>query len=91
LGHGVSPVEAIERPRFHVRRPIGADELPNIVDLEEDAPEDLDDALRDRGWKTVRMRRNGSYFGGGNLVLYQADGKLQGVADLRRTNFAAGH
>ncbi|MGD9634019.1 MAG: gamma-glutamyltransferase family protein [Pirellulales bacterium] len=90
LADDVPLVEAFDRSRFHVRRPIGDDEAPNIVDLEEDAPQQLDQELQELGWKTVRMRRNGSYFGGGNGVMYRADGKLEGVADLRRTNFAAG-
>jgi gamma-glutamyltranspeptidase/glutathione hydrolase len=90
LGYDVPLAEAFDRPRFHVRRPIGSDESPNIVDLEDDAPAELDQELKDLGWKTTRKKRNGSYFGGGNAVIYQADGKLLGVADLRRTNFAAG-
>ena len=90
LGDGVPLEEAFNRSRFHVRRPIGSDEAPNIVDLEDDAPAELDADLQRRGWKTVRMRRNGAYFGGGNGVMYQSDGKLLGVADPRRTNFAAG-
>jgi gamma-glutamyltranspeptidase len=90
LADDVPLAEAFDRPRFHVRRPIGDDEAPNIVDLEEDAPAELDAELKELGWKTVRMRRNGSYFGGGNAILYRPDGKLEGVADLRRTNFAAG-
>lgn len=90
LGYDVPLAEAFDRPRFHVRRPVGSDELPNIVDLENDAPAELDQELQKLGWKTTRKKRNGSYFGGGNAVIYQADGKLKGVADLRRTNFAAG-
>jgi gamma-glutamyltranspeptidase/glutathione hydrolase len=90
LGDDVPLAEAFDRPRFHVRRPRGSDESPNIVDLEEDAPAELDAELKDLGWKTVRKRRDGSYFGGGNAVLYRSDGKLEGVADLRRTNSAAG-
>lgn len=90
LADEVPLAEAFDRPRFHVRRPIGDDEAPNIVDLEEDAPAELDADLKELGWKTVRMRRNGSYFGGGNAIMYRPDGKLEGVADLRRTNFAAG-
>jgi gamma-glutamyltranspeptidase/glutathione hydrolase len=90
LGDDVPLAEAFDRSRFHVRRPRGSDELPNIVDLEEDAPAELDAELEARGWTTVRMRRNGAYFGGGNAVMYKADGSLEGVADPRRTNFAAG-
>jgi len=90
LGNDLPLVEAFDRSRFHVRRPIGDEEAPNIVDLEEDSPAELDAELKELGWNTVRMRRNGSYFGGGNAVMYRPDGKLEGVADLRRTNFAAG-
>ena len=46
LGDDVPLAEAFDRPRFHVRRPIGSDELPNIVDLEEDAPAELDAELQ---------------------------------------------
>ncbi len=90
LGDDVPLAEAFNRSRFHVRRPIGSDEAPNIVDLEDDAPAELEADLQRRGWQTVRMRRNGAYFGGGNGVMYQPDGKLLGVADPRRANFAAG-
>ena len=90
LGDEVQLAEAFNRSRFHVRRPIGSDDLPNIVDLEDDAPVELDADLEQRGWKVVRMRRNGAYFGGGNGIVYRSDGTLEGVADPRRTNFAAG-
>lgn len=90
LGSDVPPVEAFDRPRFHIRRPIGSVEAPNMVDLEDDAAVELEEELSDRGWKSVRKRRDGTYFGGGNAVVYREDGRLEGVADLRRTNFAAG-
>jgi gamma-glutamyltranspeptidase/glutathione hydrolase len=90
LANDVPLVEAFERSRFHVRRPIGDDEAPNIVDVEADAPAELDAELKDRGWSVVRKRRDGSYFGGGNAIKFHGNGQLEGVADLRRTNFAAG-
>ncbi len=90
LGSDVPLAEAFDRPRFHVRRPIGAEELPNLVDLEEGATEGLEEELAERGWRAVWKKRNGAYFGGGNAVKYHADGSLEGVADSRRTNFAAG-
>jgi gamma-glutamyltranspeptidase/glutathione hydrolase len=82
--------EAFDRPRFHVRRPLTAEESANIVDLEHDAPAEFDELLRAKGWKPERHQRNGGYFGGGSAVQYLSSGKLQAVADLRRTNAADG-
>jgi gamma-glutamyltranspeptidase/glutathione hydrolase len=82
--------KAFARPRFHVRRPLTKDESANIVDLESDAPEEFDQQLREMGWKPERHSPSSSYFGGGSAVLYKSDGKLEGVADERRTNFADG-
>jgi gamma-glutamyltranspeptidase/glutathione hydrolase len=90
--HFETPLDkAFDRPRFHVRRPLTKDEAANIVDLEEDAPEAFDEQLSEMGWKPERHTRNGAYFGGGSAVRYQTDGKLQAVADLRRTNSADGN
>jgi gamma-glutamyltranspeptidase/glutathione hydrolase len=90
--HFETPLEeAFDRPRFHVRRPLTKDEAANIVDLEEDAPASFDEELGKMGWKPERHKRNGAYFGGGSAVMYQPDGKLHAVADLRRTNAADGN
>jgi gamma-glutamyltranspeptidase/glutathione hydrolase len=82
--------ETFDRSRFHVRRPRGSEEAANIVDLEEDAPEEFDEQLTAMGWQVERHLRNGGYFGGGSAVLYETDGKMRAVADLRRTNAADG-
>ncbi len=88
LHFATPPDEAFDRPRFHVRRPRGSDEAANIVDLEEDAPAEFDEQLAAMGWDPERHPRNGAYFGGGSAVYYRADGTMQAVADLRRTNAA---
>jgi gamma-glutamyltranspeptidase/glutathione hydrolase len=89
--HFETPLEeTIARPRFHVRRPRGAEEAANIVDLEEDAPAEFDERLTEMGWQVERHIRNGGYFGGGSAVLFELDGKMRAVADLRRTNAADG-
>ncbi|MEX0612315.1 MAG: gamma-glutamyltransferase family protein [Pirellulales bacterium] len=90
LHFGTPLEEAFDRPRFHVRRPRGADESANIVDLEDDAPAEFDEQLATMGWKPERHTRNGAYFGGGSAVMYGTDFKLHAVADVRRTNAADG-
>ena len=82
--------EAISRPRFHVRRPVAASETANMVDLEDDTPGEFDEQLAEMGWKPIRHKRNGAYFGGGSAVVYASGGTMQAVADLRRTNTADG-
>jgi gamma-glutamyltranspeptidase/glutathione hydrolase len=82
--------EAFDLPRFHVRRPVTSKEAYNIVDIEDDAPAALDEQLVELGWTPVRQKRDGHYFGGGNAIQYDRDGRLLGVADSRRTNHAAG-
>jgi gamma-glutamyltranspeptidase/glutathione hydrolase len=90
LHFGTPLDESFDRPRFHIRRPLMKDEAANIVDLEDDAPEVLDEQLPEMGWKPERHKRNGVYFGGGSAVMYRTDGTLHAVADLRRTNVADG-
>ena len=90
LHFGTPLDKAFDRSRFHVRRPLNSEESGNVVDLEDDAPAEFDSQITALRWHPERHKRNGSYFGGGSAVLYQPDGRLQGVADLRRTNVAAG-
>jgi gamma-glutamyltranspeptidase/glutathione hydrolase len=90
LHFDLPPDAALDRPRFHIRRPVGAEETANMVDLEEDCPADFDEQLTAMGWKPARHKRNGSYFGGGSAVRYDPDGTMQAVADSRRTNSAGG-
>ena len=71
-------------------RPVSSRQPFNRMDFEDDAPASWDDELKTRDWLVKRYPRNGTYFGGGNGVQLTADGRLNGVADSRRTNFAAG-
>jgi gamma-glutamyltranspeptidase/glutathione hydrolase len=82
--------EAFAMPRFHLRRPLRADEPPNVIDYEEDAPQRWVEELTLRGWSLNSQPHDGHYFGGGNAAQYRDNGSIVGVADLRRTNFAAG-
>jgi gamma-glutamyltranspeptidase/glutathione hydrolase len=90
LHFGTAPGVAFDRPRFHVRRPLTPEESANVVDLEDDAPAEFDALIKDLGWQVERHSRDGGYFGGGSAVMYHADGRLEGVADVRRTNWADG-
>jgi gamma-glutamyltranspeptidase/glutathione hydrolase len=90
LHFGAAPAAAFDRPRFHVRRPLTPEESANVVDLEDDAPIEYDAQIRELGWHVVRRERDGGYFGGGSAVMYRPDGRVEAVADLRRTNFADG-
>jgi gamma-glutamyltranspeptidase/glutathione hydrolase len=90
LHFGMPLDKAFDRPRFHIRRPLDASESGNVVDLEDDAPAEFDSQIAALRWHPERHKRDGGYFGGGSAVLYRGDGGLQGVADLRRTNSAAG-
>lgn len=77
-------------PRFHLRRPLQSDEAPNVIDYEEDFPTEWVEQLTFQGWSLESCPRDGHYFGGGSAAQYESDGTMIGVADPRRTNFAAG-
>lgn len=81
---------ALERWRFHLRRPVEKGQAANILDFEEDAPDYLLSRLESRGWRPLEVTRDGTYFGGGNGVQYLSDGRLLAVADLRCANAAGG-
>lgn len=87
---GLGPAEAIDLPRYHLRRPRRSGEPDNLIDLEEGTSPKLSEALSQLGWTVSSRPRNGTYFGGGNAAVVQTDGTTLGVADLRRTNHADG-
>jgi gamma-glutamyltranspeptidase/glutathione hydrolase len=82
--------EAVQRPRFHLRRPVSSAEPNNVIDIEEGAPAELDAQLTERGWKIERKEKAAFYFGGVNAAMFLQTGKIIGVADGRRTNDAGG-
>jgi len=82
--------EAFGASRFHLRRPLRADGPPNIIDYEEDASQEWVEQLASRGWSMKSRPRDGHYFGGGSAAQFTDGGAIVGVADTRRTNFAAG-
>lgn len=76
--------------RFHLMRPVTSKQPFNRIEFEADAPQTWDDELKALDWQVKRYPRNGTYFGGGNGIMYSPEGTLIGVADPRRTNFVAG-
>lgn len=90
LDGGDSLQQAFSASRIHLQRPLRFDAPQNTVDYEADMPAEQVEQLTQRGWKMKPRRRNGHYFGGGGAARYLADGTIEGVADPRRTNFAAG-
>ena len=80
--------ETVKSPRFHLRRPTSISEPPNIMDLEELAPRNLDGELTKLGWDVHRRSDSDFYFGAVNAVEFMPDGQLVGVADQRRTGDA---
>jgi len=87
---GAALDETFAASRFHLRRPLRADDPPNVIDYEEDAPSKWVEQLASRGWSMKPRPRDGHYFGGGSAAQYTNAGTIVGVADLRRTNFADG-
>lgn len=90
MDRGDSLADAFAASRFHLRRPLNAEQAANVIDYEEDADANWKEQLESRGWKLEKKRRDGHYFGGGNAAKYRDDGTIIGVADPRRTNYAAG-
>jgi gamma-glutamyltranspeptidase/glutathione hydrolase len=80
--------ETIEAPRFYVRRPTSSTQPANEMDLEKEAPAELDAELAAKGWKTFRRSRGEFYFGAVNAVDFLPGGRMIGVADPRRTGDA---
>ena len=82
--------EAVDEPRFHLRRPITSREADNEIDLEESVPEETSTALAAEGWKVNRRSRATYYFGAVNGVQWLPDGTCLAVGDDRRSNHAVG-
>ena len=90
IDDGASLEEAFAASRFHLVRPLRYDSKENQIDHEEDASPFWQAEMAARGWQLRAKPCDGHYFGGGGAAQYANDGSIVGVADPRRTNFAAG-
>jgi gamma-glutamyltranspeptidase/glutathione hydrolase len=82
--------EAIDAPRFHLRRPGTPTSPVNEIDVEQTFDPIAEKVLNDKGWNTFRRDHNEFYFGAVNAALFTNDGRILGVADQRRTGDAGG-
>ncbi|GHB90591.1 gamma-glutamyltransferase [Cerasicoccus arenae] len=80
--------EAINAPRFHLRRPLKRSEASNYVEIEAEADVDLVHGLRQHGWDVHLRSSESYYFGGVNAVIFTPSGELVAAADPRRSNSA---
>jgi len=90
LVYGSSLQDAIDAPRYHLRRPLLRSESDRYVEIEPSYGEARADELRSYGWEVNFVEPDRYYFGGVNAVYI--DPKTQkptGVADSRRSNFTA--
>jgi len=90
LDFGLPLAKAIEEPRFHLRQPGSAREMPNKLDLESGIDADTVTKLSTGGWRTYAGGQDSYYFAGVNAVRVLPDGKHEAAGDDRRTNIAAG-
>ncbi len=80
--------EATEAPRFHLRPWQRRSDPRNLVDVEDGFTGA--DELRQRGWVVDFHPADEHLFGGVNAAWRDMNGKMDGVADSRRHNYAKG-
>jgi gamma-glutamyltranspeptidase/glutathione hydrolase len=90
LDFKASLVDAIDEPRFHIRRPETSRSPANELDLETGITGDTVKKLAMNGWKTEAGTQDSYYFAAVNAVGFHPDGTHEAVGDERRTNSAAG-
>lgn len=90
LDGGMSPAEAVDQPRVHLRDRGGDGLKRRQVHLEQGVDPELIIELARHGWAPTVMEDTVMYFGGVNLIARSAEGVWIGVGDDRRTNAARG-
>jgi len=90
LIYGSSLQEAIEEPRYHLRRPLARSESDRYVEVEPSFGEARAATLQTLGWEVNFVEPERYYFGGVNAVYIDPQTQQPvGVADPRRSNYAA--
>jgi gamma-glutamyltranspeptidase / glutathione hydrolase len=83
-------LEAVQAPRFHLRRPASKKDPASQIDLEEGTAKAIEGDLAGRGWQAKMFVDNEFYFGSVNAAFVRENGRIDGVADDRRTGDASG-
>ncbi|MBC8108708.1 MAG: gamma-glutamyltransferase family protein [Anaerolineae bacterium] len=83
--------EAVNGPRFHLRRNASRNDPVNEVDLDQEFDHSFEEQLKKMGWATFRKDKGEFYFGAVNAAMFLPNGKILGVADQRRTGDAGGN
>lgn len=88
LDFGNTLPDAVDEPRFHLRRPLTSREADNVIDVEESVDKEVIGALEADGWTVQPRGRTTYYFGAVNGVQFLPDGTRMAVGDDRRSNHA---
>lgn len=80
------PLETVRQARFHPRRLTGG----AVLDLEGGLDPKVLAALKDRGWGLDPRPSGGLYFASVQVLRWYPDGRITGVADIRRSSDAQG-
>ena len=91
LGSGRDLADAIADTRWHLLNPSG-NRPPQVWQAEANWPESTIAGLSAEGWtvESSEPAGTGRYFGGFTAIEIRPDGSRRGLADIRRTNAAAG-
>lgn len=82
--------EAVNAPRFHLRRATTQKESQNVIDVESTFEDGIETRLGQHGWNTVRTKPGSYYYGSVNSILIEPGGWHTAVADPRRSADAGG-
>jgi len=81
IDHKLTIKEAIDATRFHHQW------MPDLIALEADFPEDIENGLKNMGYKTIRR----GHFGKMDGILISSDGKKMAAGDKRGDDSVAGY
>ncbi|MBC2600298.1 gamma-glutamyltransferase family protein [Puniceicoccus vermicola] len=82
--------DAVNAPRYHLRRPRKRSEPDQYVEVEPEMGEDWRDEMTALGWDVHFVSRDEYYFGGVNGIFFDSETQMStGVADPRRSNYVS--
>ncbi|MGE9291949.1 MAG: gamma-glutamyltransferase, partial [Puniceicoccales bacterium] len=90
LQQGVSLEDAVEAPRFHLKRARTRSESDRYVEVEPEMGAEWGESMEALGWDVHFVSRDEYYFGGVNGLWFDPQTQVPtGVADSRRSNYVA--